>query len=370
MTIYFGENIKRLRTEQGMTQETLANYLGVSFQTVSKWERGETYPDLSMLPVISTFFNTTTDSLLGVDKSKKEEQIKEYLEIYDKMRFKDTAYTLEKLSNAVKEFPGDYRLLVRYSEMLLYKSGLRPGKDENFEKASQELMQIYDNIQKHCTDDSIRIWSKTLTCHHLYAKYRYTKSAQYKEDANAIMNSMPKMSDSKEYLAITLVSDFDEHRIACSKAIEEELCILENTIIHYCHYKDKFSADYKIELIEKLLKLYDIFFTDGNYGKLWFTVIGNYSQLGLLYHQKNDEENSLKYFRLAAELAIKYDTMSDVTERTAQFFEGTAYEKPQLDKSMCERLKTNMTEGYPLSLDFKSSKDLREIISLLDTQLK
>ena len=75
MTIYFGENLKRLRKEKELTQETLADFLGVSFQTISKWERGETYPDITMLPIISRFFNTTVDDLLGVDKAKKEEKI-------------------------------------------------------------------------------------------------------------------------------------------------------------------------------------------------------------------------------------------------------------------------------------------------------
>ncbi len=366
MNICFGENIKRLRTEQGMTQESLASYLGVTFQTISKWERGETYPDITTLPVIATFFNTTTDDLLGVDRLKKEEKINEYLEIYDKMRFKDTAYTLEKLSEAIKEFPRDFRLLIRYSEMLMYKSGLRPGKDEDFEKASQELMRIYENIQKHCTDDSIRIWSKTLICHNLYAKYRHTKLKKYKDKVEEILNSMPKMSDSKEYLSITLVSDFDEHRLACSNAIEQELCILENTLIHYCHYQDKFSTDYKIELVKKLIRLYEIFFTDGNYGKLWRSVIGNYSQLGLLYSMKGDEENSLKYFKLAAEYAKKYDSLPPVTERTAQFFEGTHFEKPQIDKPMCERVRYNIAEHYQLPDSLKGRKEFSEIIKSLE----
>ena len=54
MNIYFSENVKRMRKEKDLTQETLAEALGVSFQTISKWERGESYPDLSMLSVISS----------------------------------------------------------------------------------------------------------------------------------------------------------------------------------------------------------------------------------------------------------------------------------------------------------------------------
>ena len=75
MTIYFGENLKRLRKEKELTQETLAEIFGVSFQTISKWERGETYPDITMLPVISSYFNVSVDSLLGVDKAQKEQKI-------------------------------------------------------------------------------------------------------------------------------------------------------------------------------------------------------------------------------------------------------------------------------------------------------
>ena len=105
MTIYFGDNLKRLRKEKELTQETLAEFLGVSFQTISKWERGETYPDITMLPVIASFFNVTIDDLLGVDKAKKEEKINEYLELYERWRFKDTPETFKKFKSAIKEFP-------------------------------------------------------------------------------------------------------------------------------------------------------------------------------------------------------------------------------------------------------------------------
>lgn len=75
MNIYFSENIKRLRKERDLTQEALADFLGVSFQAVSKWERGESYPDIELLPTIADFFSISTDELLGVDKAKNEAEI-------------------------------------------------------------------------------------------------------------------------------------------------------------------------------------------------------------------------------------------------------------------------------------------------------
>ena len=52
MTLYIGENLKKQRKLRELTQEQLADILGVSFQSVSKWERNEGYPDIEMLPTI------------------------------------------------------------------------------------------------------------------------------------------------------------------------------------------------------------------------------------------------------------------------------------------------------------------------------
>lgn len=59
-----GENISRLRKEKNVTQETLANHVGVSTQAVSKWENGGV-PDIELLPSIADFFNVSIDNLFG-----------------------------------------------------------------------------------------------------------------------------------------------------------------------------------------------------------------------------------------------------------------------------------------------------------------
>lgn len=88
MTIYLNENIRRLRQEKGITQETLADFLGVTFQSVSRWERGDGYPDITLLPSIASFFNVSVDDLLGVSKVQNEQQLDSYLELYDTMKLR------------------------------------------------------------------------------------------------------------------------------------------------------------------------------------------------------------------------------------------------------------------------------------------
>ena len=64
MKIVIAENIKKLRTEKGISQEMLSERMGVSVQAVSKWENGLSCPDISLLPMLGEFFGVTLDFLL------------------------------------------------------------------------------------------------------------------------------------------------------------------------------------------------------------------------------------------------------------------------------------------------------------------
>lgn len=66
-----GRNIALLRKENNLTQMELADKLNISFQAVSSWERGETMPDISKLPELSTLLNSSIDDILG-NKRKSE----------------------------------------------------------------------------------------------------------------------------------------------------------------------------------------------------------------------------------------------------------------------------------------------------------
>lgn len=66
--LHLGQNIRELRTGQGMSQEQLAYDLGVSSQTISRWENGVTYPDVTLLPILAEHFEVTIDRLMGYQK--------------------------------------------------------------------------------------------------------------------------------------------------------------------------------------------------------------------------------------------------------------------------------------------------------------
>ena len=78
MIINLGDKLKSLRKEKNISQEKLAQYLNVSFQAVSKWENGSTYPDIELLPEISRFFGITVDELLGAEQIDESALYEEY----------------------------------------------------------------------------------------------------------------------------------------------------------------------------------------------------------------------------------------------------------------------------------------------------
>ncbi len=70
---YLPENLKKYRLLKNLTQEDVAGYLGITSQSVSKWERGESYPDITFLPALANVFETSIDLLLGMDTIRAEE---------------------------------------------------------------------------------------------------------------------------------------------------------------------------------------------------------------------------------------------------------------------------------------------------------
>lgn len=71
----FNENLKYLRKEANLTQEQFAEKLNVSRQAVTKWESGQSYPDIQNLKEMADMFNVTMDALVGDIGSKKESVI-------------------------------------------------------------------------------------------------------------------------------------------------------------------------------------------------------------------------------------------------------------------------------------------------------
>ena len=74
-TLKIAENIVQFRKKKGVTQDEMASFLGVTKASVSKWENGQSMPDIMMLPQLATYFDVTVDDLIGYEPQLAKEQI-------------------------------------------------------------------------------------------------------------------------------------------------------------------------------------------------------------------------------------------------------------------------------------------------------
>lgn len=362
MSIYIGETIKRLRKERELTQETLANFLGVSYQSVSKWERGESYPDITLLPSIAAFFGVTTDILLGVNLTEEKESIEKYISEYSHLwsehKIEDVKVLMKK---AVSEFPGNFDLLARYLNALIYAQH----DCDYLVRIRPEVERIFENIQNYCTVDSIRIWVKKLMCRYLRDLSLVENSGVDISEAEKILEGMPIMQNTRDYEAMYMYHhDKEKRNRACSNGISEMLRLMGEIISR--------KYDSPVEYDENVLAAFNSFVAavmpDGDYGKCYHHIIYNNGYIGVKNYLNGDAEGALKHFEAAARLAKEYDSLPDVSVHTSFLLENLEFDKTKMligSGKMTERMKHHMTVNYPLSDEFKASKEFRQILEIL-----
>lgn len=143
--IKLGEKIKTLRKEKNISQEVLANYLGVSFQAVSKWETGSTMPDVTLIPAIASFFRVSTDELFEFNLFEMEKEVEDICyEAYKYRYANDMEKSEQILRDGLQRFPGNDKIL----NCLLYTL--------DYQKRAEEVIALCKTLIESCKDDEIK----------------------------------------------------------------------------------------------------------------------------------------------------------------------------------------------------------------------
>ena len=111
MEINLGSKIRQLRKVRGMSQEVLAQAMGVSFQCVSKWENAVTVPDVTMIPAIASFFGVSTDELFDFNLMEQEQKVQDLCWAAAEYRFTDPERAEKMLREALRQYPGNEIIL-------------------------------------------------------------------------------------------------------------------------------------------------------------------------------------------------------------------------------------------------------------------
>jgi transcriptional regulator with XRE-family HTH domain len=153
-------NLKRLRRERDLTQEKLAEIIGVVPQAVSKWERGEGLPDITLVPALAAALDVTTDALFGMDEEHRQQRVKEISAEWGRILMPpDGGYHpaegIAYLREQLRDLPSEWRLWQQLA-YALGESVSGYGTDDYNEKNTREAIDIWERIADRCPDLRIR----------------------------------------------------------------------------------------------------------------------------------------------------------------------------------------------------------------------
>ena len=198
--LYLGTNIKEYRLKKGYTQEQLAYELGVSSQTVSRWENGVTYPDIVMLPIIAELFETSIDKLMGY---AKECSVKEREDFFAEVKQLEFSETVLRHREMIQKYPNDTYLqfsLANHLYTLVKKQG-----DAD---AEQELRLLCYRIL-HSSLPDMQCGAKRLLA------FLSAKNGEM-EDAMKYVNELPSVYCGREIVAEQIL-----HGVSFREALHE-----------------------------------------------------------------------------------------------------------------------------------------------------
>ncbi|MCL2517089.1 MAG: helix-turn-helix domain-containing protein [Oscillospiraceae bacterium] len=272
MNIKIGAKIKALRKRDDITQERLAEVLGVTSQAISKWESENGYPDIENISPLANFFNVTTDYLFDHDTAEKRRKIDEYCTKCDahRMEVKPIQELIDMMRQALAEFPAEEKLLFRLAEALYqkisghgyYHTDVIDGKYfiHDYEKHKsfgtwEEAVKIFEELLATSLDDSIRNECRVL----LSQIYSYIGE---KEKVLEIAEKCGEIYQSKERILTTL--DGKDEEIYKQKFVLSLILNLHEPFLSLLWFiRDGNVSD---EAYNIMINLYKFIFSDGNYG--------------------------------------------------------------------------------------------------------
>ena len=244
MELMIGKKIKKLRRSRDLTQEEVATQLGISYQAISKWERGDGYPDITMLPVLASYFKVSVDELIGMDEiasaSKLDEINQKWAENRSDGKHKEN---VELMRNALKVYPNNALLLMQLSASLERLDGT---KDEK-RKFLKESIAIQERILNYCDDSEVR---GAALCNISDAYYRYGDH----EKAIEYATKLPNLYKTRETALVRILKDKAEKSRIAKSAIEPLAWLLSYHLTALSEAED--DPAYK----DKIPKILDILF--------------------------------------------------------------------------------------------------------------
>jgi len=288
MQLGIGKNLRELRRARELTQEELAGILGVTYQAVSKWERGEGYPDITMLPTIANYFGVSLDDLVGMEHLRSDALREDYLRRYTKCSSEgDMEACVTLLREALECFPDDDEFLGALASHLDNFGETEEDEQRNLEESiaiSERLIATSKN------PDTVQIVSANI-CAAL-------RRAGRREEAVKRAKRLPDLFSCME-MNLPALLEGEERAAECGNTMAILGWAVWNTVRSMC-WCDQYSWREKIALLQKAVAFYDLIYDQGDFGCAHYNAATAYWFMAELCMDNGAPEQALPFLQKMA----------------------------------------------------------------------
>ena len=195
----FSTVLKHLRRKNDMTQEDLADALGLTPQAVSRWETDAAFPDSSVIKKLAYLFDVTTDYLLEVDPARMQDNIRELIEAANKAEPEKAA---EMLRAALVDYPRNKTIMAALSRCLYYRiySYMDDHSDRKAKKILEEALTLTEFLYENGHED-------------IYTLLGMYRDAGQTERGKELLKKLPGYDNVRQEMAIQLADGEEKIRL-------------------------------------------------------------------------------------------------------------------------------------------------------------
>ena len=361
MKLNIGETIKKLRKEREITQEEFAEILGVSCQSVSRWENNSCYPDIELIPTIAAFFDISTDKLMGVDEIAEKKAVDKYLKDFQAAISVGNIDECIRIARAgVAEFPNNYVLLNK----LMYALFVATSDDadivdwkENKQKYDAEIVALGERIMKYCPDTNIKYEATDRLAFHHCEMGR-------KQQGRAIYETFPPMAYCKEWSLKWALSD-DEELPHWRKFILQAYYALSDGLWQLV---DLVSDEDAVTVCEKSHALDHIIFDNDPPSDSWCSA-NHYFDYAKRLVKINRIEEAIENLKICIKHAYEFENRPDEIKTTSLLIGERIKKRTDFATADSRPLHEIVRDKWLAEKEFDSIRDTEEFKAILE-QLK
>ena len=354
--IKLSEKIKELRLRDGRTQEELAEAVGVTAQAVPRWEKEICYPDMELIPSIANYFHVSIDELFGYENDRErkiDEIIKRSEELHRVDWGEDTGIDecIALLRDGLIEFPGNEKIMLRLVVVLRDAGFVREGHHSLWDKDGYFTPDIERHRKNKYWSEAIKLLERmntTASGETLYeVRYEllllYDYVGEY-DKAYELANTFPILQLSRS-AALGFASNGVKRAEYGEKYLIALFTELVNQMIGTLQLcKKNFDDDTAIETVENAVKLSEVFFTDGNYGRFHGTLVQLYLYLSSLQWRAGLKDETFVSLYKALDHAKAFQALSDEDD---PFYTTPLLRHVRIECSDINRDPLTLSEDWP-----------------------